>query len=887
MTNHFNDISYYRNLDPLILYGDTWLYGAALPTNNIGVPKNVYVLHEKNYNIISWENSASADMKGYFVYRSTTIGHADAKTIAVVTDKDENGRVHTCYIDYLLDDEINTQFYYSIASLNNANFSSLHSNWAADMLIDNSFNQIKYLYTDQLTQSYWSIIDLYKQLGNIDTDRNIVPFRDKGSIYTQEMISDDYPNLYLQGQVAIELGHLNPNNNIQNGYVYMQGMETPLIPRNVQTKVNCNYLYVTLLDDVTPKKYTLYMDDVAIASNLSSQTVTAEAFENDDIGNLKNLTVDKLKFSEQVTGTGVYDFYWNSIYNYWQYNSSEEEPQEVNLAEFGITYEGTPEEHNVISVDFSSLGYLYFRVPYIYNSKVLQTYIVAEGSSERFNEISFKTYNHLIFSSTFGKIFNNIQIDLRESKGNLYVSDVSDPYVYKNFASYFDFKQPAWMGNTNYRKCVLGNQTTGAAGLWQAGMNGGTQLGMKQVVNALSDGTAVFESLTDADYFTAYNNYYELTGEGLDLPKINLYDETQVYDENDIILYNDNFYQYISQASGTVSISSFSSIDDTSNIVCVNDTYKNVLFKKSYNETDSLVITTITDTSSDTYNVNDLVNINDNYYEVRKQIEGYYNLVSVSDTAPDTYGIANGAFYYNTYEEKLYKLENGSWELSMGDLTADAIYLDQSTGNLYQYDADPYVTENTLIPQTSLRDVNNLCNKLKFGVIPLDLDAIYELKGTEYYLISLGEPITEKDYIFYGTYEEDLDTDPISYTHNYLLNTYQVTFTNWKRRVIGEKYLVYGNRLKLNNQNIIYPDVGFQVYTDETMTQLVSNVLYTIDAENGYLIWNYDDNRPENGSYVWLNYYVDIRSDIKKLIELVKFPQVNIKYVWKETLEEE
>ena len=493
----------------------------------------------------------------------------------------------------------------------------------------------------------------------------------------------------------------------------------------------------------------------------------------------------------------------------------------------------------------------------------------------------------MIFSSTFGKIFNNIQIDLRESKGNLYVSDVSDPYVYKNFASYFNFKQPAWMGNTNYRKCVLGNQTTGAAGLWQAGMNGGTQLGMKQVVNALSDGTAIFESLTDADYFTAYNNYYELTGEGLDLPKINSYDETQVYDENDIILYNDNFYQYISQASGTVSISAFSSIDDTSSIVCVNDTYKNILFKKSYNETDSLVITTITDTSSDTYNVNDLVNINDNYYEVRKQIEGYYNLVSVSDTAPDAYGIANGAFYYNTHDESLYKLENGSWELSMGDLTADAIYLDQSTGNLYQYDADPYVTENTLIPQTSLRDVNNLCNKLKFGVIPLDLDAIYELKGTEYYLISLGEPITEKDYIFYGTYEEDLDTDPISYTHNYLLNTYQVTFTNWKRRVIGEKYLVYGNRLKLNNQNIIYPDVGFQVYTDETMTQLVSNVLYTIDAENGYLIWNYDDNKPENGSYVWLNYYVDIRSDIKKLIELVKFPQVNIRYVWKETLEEE
>lgn len=886
MTNHFNDISYYRNLDPLILYGDTWLYGAALPASNIGVPKNVYVLHEKNYNIISWENSASVDMKGYYIYRSTTIGHADTKTIAVVTDKDENGRVHTCYIDYLLDDEINTQFYYSIASLNNANFSSLHSDWAADILIDNYYTQTKYLYTNQLTQSYWTIIDLYKQLGNIDTDRNIIPYRDKGVTYSQKTVPSDYPNLYLQGQVAIEDGYLNPKNEIQSGYAYTLDTQAALTPKNIATKVNCNYLYVTVLKDIEQKTYELYMDGNLISTNISSTSLAATIYENDNINNLRNLSVNKLIFSTKVTGTGVYDFYWNNIYNYWQTLNGNEFEQ-VNLEDFGITFEGIPEAHNVISVDFNLIGFVYFRVPYIYNSKVLQTYVTEKNSNIKFNEISFKTYNHLIFSSTFGKIFNNIQIDLRESKGNLYVSDVSDLYVYKNFASYFDFKQPAWMGNTNYRKCVLGNQTTGAAGLWQAGMNGGTQLGMKQVVNALSDGTAVFESLTDVDYFTAYNNYYELTGEGLDLPKINSYDETQVYDENDIILYNDNFYQYISQASGTVSISSFSSIDDTSSVVCVNDIYKNILFKKSYNETDSLVITTITDTSSDTYNVNDLVNINDNYYEVRKQIEGYYNLVSVSDTAPDAYGIANGAFYYNTYDESLYKLEDGSWELSMGDLTADAIYLDQSTGNLYQYDADPYVTENTLIPQTSLRDVNNLCNKLKFGVIPLDLDAIYELKGTEYYLISLGEPITEKDYIFYDTYEADLDTDPISYTHNYLLNTYQVTFTNWKRRVIGEKYLVYGNRLKLNNQNIIYPDVGFQVYTDETITQLVSNVLYTIDAENGYLIWNYDDNRPENGSYVWLNYYVDIRSDIKKLIELVKFPQVNIKYVWKETLEEE
>lgn len=876
MTNHFNDISYYRNLDPLILYGDTWLYGAVLPTNNIGVPQRVYVLHERNYNIISWENPSSADMKGYYVYRSKTIGHADAKLVAMIFDKDENGRTQTCYIDYLLDDEIDTQFYYSVSSMNSSNFFSLHSDWAADMLIDNSFTQTKYLYTDQLTQTYWSIIDLYKQLGNIDTDRNIVPFRDKGSIYTQEMVSADYPSLYLEGQLAIEQGHLNPNNNVQQGYIYLDGVETPLEPKNVQVKVDCNYLYVTPVNDPTSKKYTLYMDNVKISSNVSGKSITAEIFENDDIGNLTNLSVDKVTFSSQVSGTGIYDFYWNSLNNYWQYGD-----EEVNLEEFGISYEGTPEEHNVISVDFSLVGFVYFRVPYIYNSKVLQTYIVAEDSDVKFNEISFKTYNHLIFASTFGKIFNKIQIDLRESKGNLYVTDVSDPYVYKNFASYFDFPQPAWMGNINYRNCVLGNQEDNISGFWQAGMHGGTQLGMKQVVSALSEGNASFSSLTDIDYLTAYNKYYELEGDGLNLPVINLYQDDAVsYNADDIVLYNDNFYMV--NESGTVSISSFSATD-TTNVTCVNNVYKDVLFRKSYNETDSLSVTVITDTNDNTYNVNDLVNINDNYYEVIKTIEGYYNLITVSESAPDTHGVANDSYYFNTYENKLYKLENGSWELSMGDLTADAVYLDQSTGKIYQYDADPYITVNTLISQTSLRNVDNICNMLKFGVIPLNLNAIYKLIGTQYYLMYLEEPIEEKDYIFknYDEYTTDEVTDPISYKHQYIINTYQVIFDIWNKEVTDEKYLVYGNKIKLNNQNILYSPASFHVYADENMTQLISNVLYTIDEKNGYLIWNYDTDKPENGSYIWINYTVDIRPDIKKLIELIKFPQVNIKYVWK------
>lgn len=878
MTNHFNDISYYRNLDPLILYGDTWLYGAVLPTANVGIPKDVYVLHEKNYNIISWKNSANVDMKGYYVYRSTTIGHNDATLIAIVLDKDKDGNTQTCYVDYLLDNELDTQYYYAVASLNSANFFSFLSKWSADMLLDNSYTQTKYLYTDQLTQSYWTIIDLYKQLGNIDTDRNIVPYRDRGVTYSQKMVSSDYPNLYLQGQVAIEDGYLNPKNEIQPGYIYTIDTEAPLTPKNIATKVNCNYLYVTPLKDIEQKTYTLYMDNIAIASNVSSKSIAATIYENDNINNLRNLSVNKLTFSTQVTGTGVYDFYWNSVYNYWQ-TINGEEIEQVNLETFGITFEGTPQEHNVISVDFNLIGFVYFRVPYIYNSKILQTYITEENSDVKFNEINFKAYNHLIFASTLGKIFNTIQINLRESKGNLYVTDVSDPFVYKNFASYFNFQQPAWMGNRNYRNCVLGNQVENVQGLWQAAMNGGTQLGLKQVVSALSEGDATFSSITDVDYFTAYNTYYELTGTGLNLPEIKLYDSSESYDADDIILYHDNFYEVLQ--SGSITPIMFSSIDDTNNIQCVNNTYKDILFKKSYNESDPLEIINITDTSIETYNKYELLNMLDHYYEVRTTFNAYYNLISVTDTEPDIYGVANGAFYFNTHDANLYKLENGSWEVDTTDLVTDAIYGDSSTYKLYQYDGE------TLVDQISLRNVDDICNMLKFGAVPLDLDAIYKLVDNEYYLINLREPIIEKDYIFknYDEYTEDLDTDPISYSHQYLLNTYEITFDIWQKDINKEKYLVYGNKIRLNNQNILYPDASFTIYADENLTQEISNILYTLDPKTGILTWNYTDNKPEDGAYIWINYTVDIRPDIKKLIELIKFPQVNIKYVWKEKVE--
>lgn len=872
MTNHFKDISYYRNLDPLILYGDTWLYGAALPVSNIGVPKDVYVLHEKNYNIISWKNSSTADMAGYYVYRSTTIGHSDAKTIAIVLDKDSDGKVQTCYVDYLLDDELNTQYYYAVASINSVNFTSLRSEWAADMMINNSYEQIKYLYTNQTTQTYWSIIDLYRQLGNIDTDRNIIPYRTKDSNYVQQMVPDNYTRLYVEGEIEIDPGHVNPNDNIQPGYIINSDAEEQLVPQNVTTRVSCDYLYVTSLIDTTPKTYTLYMDDVAVASNVSSIATTVEIEESDEFGNLKNLSIDKFLFSEKIEGAGTYIFYWNDINNYWQYNNNE-----VNLSEFGITFNGTPQKYNVISVNYNLTGFVYFRVPYVYNSKFLQTYIMENDSSEKFNNFTFKTYNHLIFASTLGKVFNEIQIDLRESKGNLYVTDVTDQFVYKNFGSYFDFKQPAWMGNRNYRNCVLGDQANEVSGLWQAAMNGGTQLGMNQVITALSEGGATFSSVADSDYFTAYTNYYELTGEGLDLPEIKIYDPTVSNTTDDIVLYNDSFY--LVNQNATISVDMFSSIDSTA-VSCVNNTYKNVLFKKSYTEVDPLVITNITTTIENTFNKYDLVNINDHYYEVRSTFDMFYNLVAVTDVAPTASAIPNGSYYYNTYDGELYELISGIWEVDSTGLATGTLYLDSSTGVIYQYNDN--VNIQALVPeQDYLRNIDILCSSMKFGTIPLDLNAIYKLVGNEYYLIDLSESIVEKDYIFKDEYTEDLETDPISYTRQYLLNTYEVSFHTWEKSVNKEKYLVYGNRIKLNNQNIIYPSASFEVYSDANLTQIIPSTLYTVDIDRGILIWNYEDNRPENGTYVWLNYIIDIRSDIKKLIELVKFPQVNIKYVWK------
>ena len=866
MTTHFKDTAYYRNLDPLILYGDTWLYGAALPSANIGIPSNVFVLHEKDYNIISWKNSSGSDIVGYRIYRSTTISHVDLQELAIVLNTDNDGNVQTCYVDYLLDSELNTQYYYAVASINSADYTSFLSEWTADINIDNSFTSRKYLYTDQLTQSYWTIIDLYKKLGNIDTDRNIIPFRDLGNTYKQVYTDVGYPNMYLRTELSAEDGYLKNKSEVEAGYLTEGGDNSRLVPKNVPVKIDCNYLYCTLLPDNTIKKYTFYMDDVPIASNLSSTTIGATIYENDDINNLSNLKVDKVIFSSKVSGSGTYNFYWNDIYHYWQ-----NELEEVNLEDFGITYTGTPASHNVISVDFSVMGYAYFRVPYIYDSKILQTYIKSDDDVI-LNKFAFKTYNHLIFASTLGKIFNRIQINLREMKGNLYTTEVSDQYVYNNFASYFNFEQPAWLDNSGYRNCVLGNSKTGESGLWQAGIHGGTQLGLSEAVTALASGHFTMSFLSDINYLTAYNDYKPFTG-----TNIHIYNENELYSADDIILYNDDYFKVLSGSNTTISVEAFSSIDDTSSVSCVNNEYKDTLFATEYDATNPISVVALTETETITCNTYSLVSIDSHFYEVHKTFNYFYTLLMCSATEPSTYGITNGTFYYNTTSNKLYNMIAGAWVESASDLKSSAIYLDEASGIIYEYNG------SKLVPQTYLRLVDQICNILKLSA-PLDLQAIYSLDhgpdGMEYNLRFLQIPETKQDYIFKTEYLTDSDTDPISYTHQYLINTYVVEFDNWKRDTKPEKYLVYGNKVKLNNQNIIYPSSGFVVSTDEAQTNEIPVAAYNLNSKTGILTWTDSQFKPENGSYIYVKYTVDIRPDIKKLIELFKFPQVNIKYVW-------
>jgi hypothetical protein len=834
----YDQTSYYRNTDPLIQYGDSWIYGAALPSTGVAIPTNVYVLHEKNYNIISWTNPAENDMKAYMIQRSKTYGHADATTIAIVDTKDLNGKVQTCYIDYLTENEETTQYYYSVIAVDNTNYRSLNSDWNADINLTQSFTSYKYLYTDQMTQTYWNTLDLLKKLGNFDTDRNVIPYRDLGNDYKQ--------------------------------------VKNPLgIFDNVAVKKDCNYLYATLLtlnDDQKAEyangtlTYKLYMDETLMASNVPQTVLSANITEtsepksvnglvlnkelfseavdldlgeesskefiynssievrNDPNGNITNLKIDRLKFLNKYFESNNYTegditynifpnnpivFYYDGpIYKKWHYGGPSGDV--VTLSDWGIKYElryatlpntstvilvseywknvtddvnlsaelntstnvvtlyttVIPKESYGISylfdltdnkttlvVDYSKQAYIYFRIPYIYNSKLLQTYIIDNVSGKKVNNINFKTYNYLIFPSVLGKIFNQKQIELKEAHGNLYKTDAASSAIYQNFGSFFDFEQPAWLDEKSYRRCVLGDDSN--PGLLDAGMNGGTFKGIKQAISAISSGNATLSDQSATKYLTTYLDYTEV--EDLEhLPSINLYDASQPYSTGDIIAYNEN--------------------------------------------------------------------------------------ISDPTIAPDV--------SYN-YLERV--------DDPVGDVPGNIIQL----GSQY------------------FKNVDSIYKDGYFGIVNSDHTEVSIHKVVRDEILPVGTVATKdthEDWIFKEEYDPQALTDPLSYTHNYIINTWNVNCTNWVKAIVDERYVVYGDKIKLNNNNLV--DEPVTVVNASTNIPYVPSTDYTVDRENGYINWTNSNTKPEDGTYVNISYSVDIRKEIIRIINLIKYPQININYIW-------
>lgn len=899
MTNHYNETSYYRNTNPLIQYGDSWIYGAALPSAGVAIPTNVYVLHEKNYNIISWTNPAENDMKAYMIQRSKTYGHADATTIAIVDTKDLNGKVQTCYIDYLTENEETTQYYYSVIAVDNTNYRSLNSDWNADINLTQSFTSYKYLYTDQMTQTYWNTLDLLKKLGNFDTDRNVIPYRDLGNDYKQ---------------VKNPLGTFD----------------------NVAVKKDCNYLYATLLtlnDDQKAEyangtlTYKLYMDETLMASNVPQTVLSANIAEtsepksvngivlnkelfskavdldlgeesskefiynssievrNDPNGNITNLKIDRLKFLNKYFESNNYTegditynifpnnpivFYYDGpIYKKWHYGGPSGDV--VTLSDWGIKYElryatlpntstvilvseywknvtddvnlsaelntstnvvilyttVIPKESYGISylfdlidnkttlvVDYSKQAYIYFRVPYIYDSKLLQTYIIDNVSGKKVNNINFKTYNYLIFPSVLGKIFNQKQIELKEARGNLYKTDAASSAIYQNFGSFFDFEQPAWLDEKSYRRCVLGDDSN--PGLLDAGMNGGTFKGIKQAISAISSGNATLSDQSATKYLTTYLDYTEVTN----LPTINLYNASNTYNVGDIIAYNEDL---ATQGGG-------SSTPESTNILEINSVIP-----------------------SDA-----CITLYGNGVQTGNSIEIIEGATCLNGTTDSTEFLIEGCEYTDV------------------SVAPDVPYTYLKCVN------SPISGVTVELGTQSFINVDNDYKDGYFGIVNSDNTAvsIYKVVRDKTPLVgTVATKNTHEDWIFKEEYNPQASTDPLSYTHNYIINTWNVDCTNWVKAIVNERYVVYGNTIKLNNTDLVESE-QVTVVNASTNVPYVPSTDYTVDRENGYINWTNSNTKPEDGTYVNISYSVDIRKEIIRIINLIKYPQININYIW-------
>lgn len=997
-TYRFDQIAYYRNLDPLILYGDSWIYGAVTPIGDVEVPTDVYVIHEKDYNIISWTNSAKDDMPAYYVYRSSTYGHADIQRIAIVTSKDSNGNTQTCYIDYLTDNEMNIQYYYTIAAVNDIGYTSAHSEWNADINQDITYGQYAYLYTDGTTQTYWNTLDLYKQLGNFDTDRNIVPFRDLGVFYgekpngTRYEIKKDCNYLY-----ATLLNLTDEQKENYNNLEYKLFMDNSEIAKNKPNILESAYVYeedsFNILDllnvdkNIIIPKFDIEFDD-ELKQFVYHSSITSDNSQSGGI--ISNLAIDREKFFKQylkVTSamheesedpnpdtllppnTGV-EFVYNN--RYWQVNINgavielDNENDHGTLADYGITYStfsvvnpnikiivneywqllndddtytkinssldlksnivtlkdtnlesyGITYRYNLITnnttinAELSRKVYTYFRLPYIYNSKLLQTYIVESGVTGKIlNRINFKAYNYLIFPSVFGKIFNQRYIKLKELRGNLYKTDASNKAIYQNFGSYFDFVQPVWMGENAYRNCVLGTDLT--AGLIDSGIDGGTFKGLNEVIYAYTQGSGVLENQDNTKYLTIYDNITSIK-QLSELPVIQYYNAQASYTLGDIVCVTDNDAETVNTAS--LSVENFTPAD--SNIVLTGN-------DAQFGNQISIVpeFTSLSGNSNQPdYILNDceLTDV----YKVDTDIEADYYMyitddlssaqnITISDEDPES--PSNNDYYFNTIDRSIYQYTDSSWNLITNNLLCKC----DTTYYYYVYD-NQGLFQIIQLPDDAKYYVNvNNLYKNKLYSIPNSGDsrtAIRKLVGVNWVFYGYDVAGTKDNYIFnnYQTWEPNtvynvgdlivyfnsiymcihshISSDtingnfwsligfcPISYTHNYIINTWNLIFTNWKRQITPIKYLVYGNTLKLIG-DVIYDPTNFIV--KDFKDNSVVYIDYTVNTKTGYLTWTNPDTKPKDGSYVLISYNVDIRKELIKLINLIKYPQVHINYIW-------
>ena len=418
----------------------------------------------------------------------------------------------------------------------------------------------------------------------------------------------------------------------------------------------------------------------------------------------------------------------------------------------------------------------------------------------------------------------NEQIKLKETRGNLYKTDAASSAIYQNFGSFFDFEQPAWLDEKSYRRCVLGDDSN--PGLLDAGINGGTFKGIKQAVHAISSGNATLSDQSATKYLTAYLDYTEVT----DLPTINLYNASNIYNVNDIIAYNEDL---ATQDGG-------SSTPESTNILEINSVIP-----------------------SDA-----CITLYGNGVQTGNSIEIIEGATCLNGTTDSTEFLMEGCEYTDV------------------SVAPDVPYTYLKCVN------SPISGVTVELSSQYFTNVDNDYKDGYFGIVNSDNTAvsIYKVVRDKTPLVgTVATKNTHEDWIFRETTVEIINdkvhevdpqpTDPLSYTHNYIINTWNVNCTNWVKAIVNERYVVYGNTIKLNNTDLVESE-QVTVVNASTNVPYVPSTDYTVDRENGYINWTNSNTKPEDGTYVNISYSVDIRKEIIRIINLIKYPQININYIW-------